>query len=45
MINQSTSKAYTPQNTQATRPAPKEARINREGEWETPAHINRDGEW
>lgn len=41
MINQTT-RAY-PQPT--PRPAVKEARINREGEWETPCHINRDGEW
>lgn len=42
MINKNTAKIYTPP---APRPAPKETRINREGEWETPCHINRDGEW
>lgn len=42
MINNTNPKAYTPAT---TKPAPKESRINREGEWEAPSSINREGEW
>ncbi len=42
MINNTNPKAYTPA---PAKPAPKETRINREGEWETPSSINREGEW
>lgn len=41
MINNAAPKPYTP----PAKPAPKESRINREGEWESPSRINREGEW